>query len=190
MNWLIYLNYSLTMATQYDERILRSLRRISRAIDIYSRQLAAQHRLTGPQLMCLHALSRKEPRTSGELAKTLDLSQATVTGILDRLETRELVTRVRDQRDKRRVLVSLTEVGRQALSAAPAPLHDQFAARLAQLSEVDQAQINRVLEQVVAMMSADDLDAAPILTAGPATAAAGEVVEFLSPEPTDDDDDD
>ncbi|HET9679389.1 MAG TPA: hypothetical protein VFP95_02375, partial [Gammaproteobacteria bacterium] len=36
---------------EYDERILRALRRIIRAVDLYSRQLSHRHTLTGPQLV-------------------------------------------------------------------------------------------------------------------------------------------
>ena len=42
-------------ATRYDLRVFQSLRRIIRAVDLHSRKLSAQHRITGPQLMCLLA---------------------------------------------------------------------------------------------------------------------------------------
>lgn len=170
------------MPTQYDETILRSLRRISRAIDLYSRQLASRYKLTGPQLMCLHELERTDPLRSGELARRVNLSQATVTGILDRLEARELIQRRRDDKDKRRVLVSITPTGSKLVSSAPAPLHKQFADRLGRLPAEEQARIDSVLAQIVEMMSADELDAAPVMMAGPATVVAGEVVEFLTPD--------
>lgn len=170
------------MPTEYDESILRSLRRISRAIDLYSRQLASNYKLTGPQLMCLRELERTGQMRSGDLARAVHLSQATVTGILDRLEARELVQRRRDAQDKRRVLVDINPAGSKLVASAPAPLHKQFADRLGRLSPEQQRTIDQVLSQIVEMMSADELDAAPVMTAGPATAAAGEVVEFLTPE--------
>ena len=37
----------------YQEDILRSLRRIMRAVDLYSRRLVTDHGLSGPQLLCL-----------------------------------------------------------------------------------------------------------------------------------------
>lgn len=170
------------MPTKHDESILLSLRRISRAIDLYSRQLASKYKLTGPQLMCLNELERADQLRSGELARAVHLSQATVTGILDRLEARELVQRRRDPQDKRRVLVNITPAGSKLVARAPAPLHKQFADRLGRLPPDQQAAIDQVLSQVVEMMSAEELDAAPVMTAGPTTAAAGEVVEFLTPD--------
>jgi len=170
------------MATQFDENILRSLRRISRAIDLYSRKLAGRYKLTGPQLVCLRQLAGAEEMTSGELAAEVALSQATVTGILDRLEARELIGRRRDSRDRRRVMVTITGAGRRLVESAPPPLHNVFSERLAGLPESDQADIDRVLARVVDMMEAEELDAAPLMTAGPTTAVAGEVVEFLTTE--------
>lgn len=170
------------MATDFNESILRSLRRVSRAIDLYSRHLASKYKLTGPQLICLRALLNAGEMSSGKLAHEIHLSQATVTGILDRLEARELIQRRRDTIDKRRVLVSVTPAGNELVGRAPAPLHKQFADHLGRLSLDQQATIDQVLAQIVEMMSASDLDAAPVMTAGPTTVVAGEVVEFLSQE--------
>lgn len=170
------------MASSHDESILRSLRRITRAIDLYSRELAAGHRLTVPQLICLRHLVRCGQVTSGALAAEVTLSQATVTGILDRLESRRLVLRRRDDQDKRRVLVAITPAGRALVSSAPAPLQKLFSDRLAELAPEEQAAIDRILGRIVQMMSADELDAAPILTAGPAGADAGALMDFLTPE--------
>ena len=93
------------------EEILRALRRILRAVDRHGRRLAQRHRLTGPQLICLREIQRSGPLNPGQLARSVSLSPATVTGILDRLEGRALVTRRRRHRDKRQVLVQLTEAG-------------------------------------------------------------------------------
>ena len=128
------------MGATVEERILRSLRRISRAIELHSKQLKATHRLTAPQLICLRELRVVPHTTPSELARAVSLSQATITGILDRLESRGFIQRARNPRDKRRVMVELTEEGRAAVDAAPLPLHHSFATRLGKLSEEEQAQ--------------------------------------------------
>ncbi len=158
----------------FEENILRSLRRIMRAIDLHSRHLAASFGLTGPQLVCLRTLGLRDGMTPSELAKEVELSQATVTGIVDRLESRKLVTRLRDDRDRRRVFVRLTAGGRQLLDRAPSPLQDQFVQRLALLPEREQKAIDTMLKQVVDMMGAESLEAAPLLVPGDVTAAAPE----------------
>ncbi|HJL19332.1 MAG TPA: MarR family transcriptional regulator [Sandaracinaceae bacterium LLY-WYZ-13_1] len=155
-----------TTEASVEGRILRSLRRISRAIELHSKQLKATHRLTAPQLICLRELRAVEHTTPSELARAVSLSQPTITGILDRLEARGLVQRARNPRDKRRVIVELTEEGRTAVDAAPLPLHQRFARRLGELTEADRNQIEDVLARIVKMMEAEDIDAAPMLVDG------------------------
>ncbi len=156
-----------SMSDSVEERILRSLRRISRALELHSKQLEADVRLTAPQLICLRELRDVGRTTPSELAQAVSLSQATITGILDRLESRGLVARARNPRDKRRVLCELTEAGRAAVESAPLPLHARFAARLAKLTDEERTQIETVLARIVRMMEAEAIDAAPMLVGGP-----------------------
>jgi DNA-binding MarR family transcriptional regulator len=148
---------------EYQEDILRSLRRIMRAVDVYSRRLVTDHGLSGPQLLCLRQLDAHGPIPAGELAAAVSLSPATVCGILDRLEARELVMRERQTDDKRRVLVRLTAKGRQTARKAPPPLEHGFQRQLEALPLGKQAEIDRVLKRLVEMMSAEALGAEPLL---------------------------
>ena len=71
-----------------DEDMLVALRRIMRAADLYSRQLSKRAGLTTPQLLVLQAIRDLGDVTIGTIARRVNLSQATVTTILDRLEQR------------------------------------------------------------------------------------------------------
>ncbi|MCA9607329.1 MAG: MarR family transcriptional regulator [Myxococcales bacterium] len=174
------------MSSRYEDSILRSLRRISRAIDLHSKHLAKQHELTGPQLVCLREIAREEIATPSGLAKAVSLSQGTVTGILDRLEARGLVTRERSAEDRRRILVRLSDRGREMVAVAPSPLHEQFRARLAGLPEGEQAMIDWVMQRVVGLFEATgDADAAPILMTGPADATSEDVARFFEDDTSD-----
>lgn len=146
-----------------EDDILRSLRRISRAIDLHSRHLASTFGLTGPQLVCLRAVGQLEAATPSELAKEVSLSQATMTGIIDRLAARQLVTRERVSKDRRRVTVRLTEAGVALIEQAPSPLQEKFVERLGQLAPEEQVEIRDNLERIVRMMDGEELDAAPVL---------------------------
>lgn len=170
---------TLPSVSSVDDRILRSLRRISRAIELHSKQLKSTHRLTAPQLICMRELREARFLTPSELAHAVSLSQATITGILDRLERRELVQRTRNPADKRRVIVELTEAGLAAVEAAPLPLHARFAKRLAALPADEQAQIEHVLGKIVQMMEAEDIDAAPMLVDG----AMSDDADMTGPDP-------
>lgn len=161
---------------RFEESILRSLRRIIRALDIQSKQLAQHHQLTGPQLVCLRELSRLGRCTPSELARVVSVSQGTMTGILDRLEARGLVERERDPSDRRRHLLSITEAGAASIKSAPSSLHERFSRRLRSLEEGEQAMIAWVLGRVVDMMEASEIDAAPMLS--PDSALTDEVSAY------------
>lgn len=153
-------------------QVLTALRRITRAIDLHSRFLAQQYGLTGPQLVILQELSTQGEISVGGLAKAISLSQATVTGIVDRLEKRGLVERRRHEIDKRRVLVRTTGGCTQLLRQAPPLLQQAFLDQFDRLAEWEQLLIVSSLSRVVSMMEAGDIDASPILTSGAIDASA------------------
>ena len=140
--------------------IFMDLRRIMRAMDVYSRQLATSHGLTGPQMLCLREITTHGSLTTGTLARAMALSPATLTGILDRLEMRGLVSRERRPEDKRRVVVSLTPHGRQMSQELPSPLQERFGAKLAALPAEEQAAIRHALGKVAKMMEEDSYGSA------------------------------
>lgn len=146
--------------------VLVSLRRITRAIDLHSRQLVTHHGLTVPQLLALKELSGHEPVPIGELSRRIHLSAATVTSILGRLEARGLVARVRSAEDRRVVLVRLTPSGDEVVRDAPGLLQERFVHEFGHLRDWEQGLILSSLQRVAAMMDAGDLDAAPLLTPG------------------------
>lgn len=166
------------MADELEESILRSLRKVSRAIDLHSRRLVATVHLTGPQLVCLRQLARGA-LTPSELARAVSLSNATITGILTRLEQRGLVTRERSEADRRRVHVALTERGHALVREAPSPLQERFTSALHRLPVANRTIIDVVLKQIVDMMDAGDLDASPVLATGPILAEPDAVEELL-----------
>ena len=57
---------------------------------------------------CLDIIENHGPLTAGELARRSGLTTAAVTAVLDRLERAGYARRVRDEKDRRQVLVELT----------------------------------------------------------------------------------
>lgn len=68
--------------------------------------------LTYPQYLAMLVLWEASPRTVGALGDALDLDSSTLTPLLKRLEAGGLVERTRDPDDERRVIVTLTQKGR------------------------------------------------------------------------------
>jgi DNA-binding MarR family transcriptional regulator len=158
----------------YELRIFQSLRRIIRAIEIHSQKLSHDHQITGPQLGCLLALKQHGALTTTRLAHTVFLSPSTVVGIVDRLEEKGLVSRLRSTTDRRQVQIGLTEAGNQLADNAPSPLQATLAGGLQNLPALELVSITLALDKLVSLMEAGEISAAPILETGPLVAAAGE----------------
>jgi DNA-binding MarR family transcriptional regulator len=75
-----------------------------------------------------------------------------VTGIVDRLEKRDLVQRNRISKDRRQVHVEITDVGSRFIQSAPEPLQTRFIERLMQLDEEKVAMILWALEMLVDLL--------------------------------------
>ena len=143
--------------------VLMLLRRITRSIDLHSSRLAHYHGLTTPQLLVLGEISQSGRITAGQLAESVSVSNATVTGILNRLSKRSLIERRRADEDKRRVLTRLTDLGERALANAPSLLHDRFVAEFEELENWEQTSLLSSLQRIASMMEVKDVDAASTL---------------------------
>ena len=74
--------------------------------------------LTLVQVRVLRRLA-KQPRSLGYLGADLMLAPPSMTRLIDRLEERGLIERRRDDEDRRKVLATITAVGRRLVSAIP-----------------------------------------------------------------------
>ena len=98
---------------------------------IYHRPLPAewaQADLTMPQLRVLITLFLEGPQSCGSLADTVGLSLPTLTGILERLSRRGYLVRTHDDRDRRRVISSLSLPGEHLVSRLWTAHRDEMAA--------------------------------------------------------------
>ena len=77
------------------------------------------------------------PMPMGGLAEALDVSQASATGIVDRMEQRGLVERRRIDEDRRVVRVALTDEGRRLIAGMAAERREHLAAMLETLTDAE-----------------------------------------------------
>jgi DNA-binding MarR family transcriptional regulator len=87
----------------------------------------------------------------GELALAADLAPATVTQMLDSLDAAGLVERVRSQRDRRLVLISLTERGAELVAARRGRFEPLWRRALAEFDEDELLVAASVLDRLRAM---------------------------------------
>jgi DNA-binding MarR family transcriptional regulator len=106
--------------------------------------------LTNAQWIPLFKLHRGEASTVAELARECQLDTGAMTRLLDRLEAKGLVTRVRSSEDRRVVNLELTKEGRQAAREIPAVLCKVQNAFLQGLSVAEWQQLKDLLARVLA----------------------------------------
>jgi DNA-binding MarR family transcriptional regulator len=104
--------------------LFRSLRR---HLVRCSRAELARSGLTAAQVSVISLLGTQGPMTLGELSRELELSHSTVSGIVDRLQAKDLVDRTPSLDDRRYVQISLAE---HVASQAPALADDGPIGRL------------------------------------------------------------
>lgn len=148
------------------EEVVIMLRRIIRATDLRSKQLARESGLTPPQFMILNSIQRLGNVAISQIAKDVNLTQATVTSIIDKLEKKGLLKRLRSETDKRIVHACLTDDGKRILKDAPTLLQDQFLEKFSRLQDWEQSYIVGALQRVSGLMEAESIDASPFLDIG------------------------
>ena len=167
---LKYCDARLGMAGKNDEfgnDLLVSLRKIMQAVDLHSKDLKKKFGLTGPQLVILRHVAVNEAISVSELAKSVSLSQATVTDIVNRLAKNNFLTKRRSDTDKRRVMIIPLVKCHEILEMAPPPLQETFTNRFENLENWEKLMLLSALERIIQMMSATEIDASPILATGP-----------------------
>ena len=143
--------------SRHDLEVLGSIRKIIHGFDVYSRRLSRQYGITAPQLVCLSAVIEQDDITAREIAWRIHLGPSTLVGVLDRLEAKGLIERRRDPCDRRKVLISATDQGRQFATSLPSPLEEHLDAALSRLSEREQAKIAAALAKVGEMIETETI---------------------------------
>ena len=121
-------------------QVLSRISRLARHLDIARRGAFADHGLEAWEFDVLSALRRQGPPfqlTPGALLRATLVTSGTMTNRIDRLAAADLVRREPDPRDKRGVLVTLTE---QGVARADAALADLLRRERALLAVLDRSE--------------------------------------------------
>ena len=155
------------------KRVARLFPEVYRRYHWAQRVQGADLPVTRRALEVLQHLQASGPLTVGEQAEHLGLRRNSVSELLQRLESKGLVARIRDERDERRVLVWLTDSGRDVVSRIGQVLApDLIAQTMATLSPEDQAIVVRGFELLASADLSNQPKAAPAGTVSPLAAKA------------------
>ncbi|WP_332741688.1 MarR family winged helix-turn-helix transcriptional regulator [Hydrogenophaga sp.] len=109
---------SSDQALQLDHQLCFALYSASLAMTKLYKPLLDEIGLTYPQYLAMLVLWEHDGVAVSELGERVHLDSGTLTPLLKRLEAAELVTRLRDVQDERRVLIRLTAAGRKLKTRA------------------------------------------------------------------------
>jgi len=138
--------------------VLSRVSRLARHLDIARRSAFARHDLESWEFDVLSALRRAGPPfqlTPGALLRATLVTSGTMTNRIDRLAASGYVTREPDPRDRRGVLVTLTDGGRDVVDAA---LEDLLAGErklLAALNPAEREALTSLLRTLLIPFDAD-----------------------------------
>jgi DNA-binding MarR family transcriptional regulator len=137
--------------------IMQSLRRIFKAIQDYSHKVFEEFGITGPQLWALKTISQNESLSLSDLGKRMYLHPSTITGVIDRLEKKRYVARIRDQVDRRVIYVQLTAEGKRLAKRAPNPAQGKMIYGLKNLKRRELNLIYDSVQKLVKIMEAQNV---------------------------------
>lgn len=83
------------------------------ALDVRSKRMSKTIGVTGPQRLVIRIVGQRPGQTASEIASILGKHPSTLTGVLARLEARDLIKREIDPADRRRARFTLTVGGKK-----------------------------------------------------------------------------
>ena len=137
--------------------IIDNIRRVFKAVNDHSKKAEHQTGITGPQLWAIKIIGDLSPVKVSDIARRMYVHPATAVGILDRLEARKLVKRVRSKDDKRVVKVTLTDDGKKLVKKSPQVAQGLLVKGLEVLSVERLQEIYSALEELVHILGAQEL---------------------------------
>ena len=144
------------------KEIVTAIRKIARSSYLDSRKMIKQFGLTGPQSHVIRILAVNEPLSSAELSRLLFVTPANMTGIIDRLENKQLITRNKKIGDRRISLIGLTEKGKELGQSLPDPTEEKLILGLADLEPTEIFGIYSAIEKILDLIDAKHVSDVPL----------------------------
>ena len=137
------------------EGVVTRMQMVLRHLKQTRQALLAAHGLEEYEYATLHFLGGRGPghrATPSDIAAWHQMSPSGITGRLDALEKRGFIRRLPSPADRRKVIVELTEEGRQAWLSTFDPRTDEEAKVLAVLDHDEQEQLNAMLRRMMGVV--------------------------------------
>jgi DNA-binding MarR family transcriptional regulator len=136
-------------------RILDAIRRLVRHLRLADRAAQSELGISGAQLFVLAELGKTPALSLNEVAALTRTDQSSVSVVVSRLVEAGLITRERDTRDARRLVLDLTPSGRAVLDRAPAVPQEQMLRAMDRLPSAERKQFADLLTALVEELGAE-----------------------------------
>lgn len=130
------------------KRFLRSIRLLAECMQLFEQISTAKVRqfgLTHSQFDIIATLGNTQGMTCKELGEKALITKGTLTGVLDRLEQKKLISRERGSNDRRQFFVKLTPLGETAFAEVFPHVVAEGDKHFADYSEVDYQALEEAL---------------------------------------------
>ncbi|WP_108670962.1 MarR family transcriptional regulator [Peribacillus acanthi] len=122
---------------EFVQSLIEEIRRFSTVNVLFNEGIAAKLHLNATDLKCRDLLNQTGPITAGQLAILTNLTTGAITGVIDRLEKEELVKRVHDPEDRRRVIIQPLTHRNEEIRQLFIPLRTSLSQLLKKYSDED-----------------------------------------------------
>jgi DNA-binding MarR family transcriptional regulator len=136
------------MSTNICIKTILEIRKLSRFLDKYSKYLNNNYNITLPQMLSLYEISRHESMNLTELTRSINLNNSAITGIVDRLEVKGFVNRVKKDGDRRTIYLEITPAGKEYTALLTKILEDDCFIDEKKLGKENTEDILKALEKI------------------------------------------
>lgn len=133
---------------EYNQCINFLLTKAQQTVYQYFKGRLAEYDVTPVQYGILACLWLQDGQAPSQIAAALNLDGSTITGILDRLENKELLKRLPDPQDRRALRVVLTEDGKELQSKLNKVVEESDRYVMEQLDDLEQEQLKNILQKI------------------------------------------
>jgi DNA-binding MarR family transcriptional regulator len=134
------------------KHIVNNLRRLLRAVYLDAARMNRLYGVTGQQGLILRSLHNSGSASSVDLSRLLHVSPSNMTGLIDRLEKKNLVVRARKEGDRRITMIELTEAGKALGKKLPDPLEMKLESKLADLDPDHVRELSLAIDDLLSVV--------------------------------------
>lgn len=128
---------------------------------MHTRYLAKNYDLSVVQLLCLQCLHDNGKMPMSDIAQNIMVNVSTLTRIIDLLEKKGFLERLRVSGDRRVITIALTEKGRSLAENSPPLVHHKIVHAINMLSEKECEEIFQALDTLTRLIEEGDQEPGP-----------------------------